>query len=273
MASTASALGDYLRARREQVQPEDVGLDAGPRRRVPGLRREELAMLSGISVDYYLRLEQGRDKHPSAQVLDALARALRLDIKATEHLHRLAGLHAARSPDAGTTPDDLDQLIDQIPLPVIVANRYQDVLAANAIACALSPGFAPGGNFLRWRLVAPAARDFFVDWDEAVEVAVSGLRESAGGDPEDPRLRALIDELSAASERFRDLWARADVGYRTGILHIRHPAVGDLYLRRTRFNVPESDVQVFIYHPEPASGSANALRTLADSERGNCCGN
>ena len=265
MATTASALGDFLRARREQIRPEDVGLNSGPRRRVPGLRREELAMLAGISVDYYLRLEQGRDERPSLQVLDALARALRLDVKAAEHLHRLAGLRAAHSPRpvAETAADGLDQLIDQISLPAIVTNRYQDVLAANAIARALSPGFAPGENFLRWRLLAPAARDFFVDWDEATEVAVSGLRESAAGDLGDPRLRALIDELSAASDRFRELWARADVGYRTGILHIRHPVVGDLYLRRTRLSVPDSDAEVFIYHPEPGSDSAKALAALA----------
>lgn len=262
-----SALGDFLRARREQVRPEDVGLKSGPRRRVPGLRREELAMLAGISVDYYLRLEQGRDVHPSSQVLDAIARALRLDVKATEHLHRLAGLQAAHSPRAvaETAAEGLDQLIDQISLPAIVANRYQDVLASNAIARALSPGFAPGENFLRWRLLAPAARDFFVDWDEATEVAVSGLRESAAGDLRDPRLQALIDELSAASDRFRELWARADVGYRTGILHMRHPVAGDLYLRRTRLSIPDSDTQVFIYHPEPDSDSAKALKALAAS--------
>jgi transcriptional regulator with XRE-family HTH domain len=265
MSATASALGNFLRARREQSRPEDVGLDSGPRRRVPGLRREELAMLAGISVDYYLRLEQGRDQHPSTQVLDALARALRLDVKATEHLYRLAGFQAARSPDAGTAAEDLDQLIEQISLPAIVTNRYQDVLAANAIARALSPGFAPGENFLRWRLLAPAARDFFVDWDEATEVAVSGLRESAAGDLGDPRLRALIDELSAASDRFRELWARADVGYRTGILHMRHPVAGDLYLRRTRLSVPDSDTQMFIYHPKPGSDSAKALEALAAS--------
>lgn len=267
MSPTASALGNFLRARREQIPPEDVGLHSGPRRRVPGLRREELATLAGISVDYYLRLEQGRDEHPSAQVVNALARALRLDIKATEHLHQLAGLRAVHisRPVAETTADRLDQLIHQISLPAIVTNRYQDVLAANAIARALSPGFAPGENFLRWRLLAPAARDFFVDWDEATEVAVSGLRESAGGDLGDPRLRALIDELSAASDRFRELWARADVGYRTGILHMRHPVAGDLYLRRTRLTVPDSDTQVFIYHPEPGSDSAKALEALAAS--------
>ena len=158
------------------------------------------------------------------------------------------------------------QLIDQIPLPAIVANRYQDVLAANAIARALSPGFAPGENFLRWRLLAPAARDFFVNWDEATEVVVSALRESTAGDLTDRRLRALIDELgSAGSDRFRELWARADVGYRTGILHMRHPVMGDLYLRRTRLSVPDSDADMFIYHPEPGSDSAEALAALAAS--------
>jgi MmyB-like transcription regulator ligand binding domain len=132
----------------------------------------------------------------------------------------------------GSAPEkvgnDLEQLIDQFSMPAIVANRYQDVLAANPIARALSPGFAPGETFLQWRLLAPAARRLYVDWDEATEVAVSGLREVAGTDRDDARLRALIDELLVKSERFRELWARADVGYRTGVVHTRHPKVGDL---------------------------------------------
>ena len=222
-------------------------------------------MLAGISSDYYLRLEQGRDKHPSSQVLDALARALRLDIKAAEHLHRLAGLTGARQPHSAfeTVADNLDQLIDQFSMPAIVANRYQDVLAANPIARALSPGFAPGENFLRWRLLAPAARELYVDWEEATEVAVSGLREVAGIDLDDPRMRALIDDLSVSSDRFRELWARADVGYRTGIVHMRHPTVGDVHLSRIRLNVPHSDEQhLLIYHAEPGSESAKALENL-----------
>jgi transcriptional regulator with XRE-family HTH domain len=234
VAAKGNALGDYLRARREQVRPEDVGLIPGARRRVRGLRREELAMLAGISSDYYLRLEQGRDKNPSAQVLDALARTLQLDIKGTQYLHQLASGSRSEQQDFETVADGLDELIDQFPMPAIVASRYQDVLAANPIACALSPGFAPGQNFLRWRLVDPAAREFFVDWDEATDVAVSGLREVAGSASDDPRMRALVDELSAASPRFRELWARADVGYRAGVTHMRHPDVGDLYLRRNR---------------------------------------
>ncbi|HZA10228.1 helix-turn-helix transcriptional regulator [Mycobacterium sp.] len=266
MAAKASALGDFLRARREQVRPEDVGLVAGARRRVAGLRREELALLAGISSDYYLRLEQGRDTHPSDQVLDSLARALRLDVKATEYLHQLARPSArgreARGVDA---TDGVEELIDQFPMPTIVASRCLDVLAANPVARALSPGFAPGQNFLSWRLLDPAARELYVDWDEATDVAVSGLREAAGSDPDDPRLRSLIDELSAASERFRELWARADVGYRVGVIHMRHPKVGDLYLYPNRFSVPHSGGQhMLVYRAEPGSDSAKALEALRE---------
>jgi transcriptional regulator with XRE-family HTH domain len=271
VAVESNALGEYLRARRAQVRPVDVGLIAGARRRVRGLRREELATLAGISSEYYLRLEQGRDKNPSAQVLDALARALQLDIKATEYLHQLAGLTGSRGHHASVeaAADGTDELIDQFAMPAIVASRCLDVLAANSIARALSPGFAPGQNFLRWRLLDPAARDLYVNWDEATDVAVSGLREAAGSDPEDPRLRSMIDELSASSERFRELWARADVGYRVGVIHMRHPKVGDLYLHRNRFNIPHSGGQhLLIYRAEPGSKSAaalDALRTVASA--------
>src|SRR6201993_2117709 len=129
MAVRANALGDYLRARREQVQPEDVGLVAGARRRVAGLRREELALLAGISSDYYLRLEQGRDKNPSAQVLDALARALRLDVKATEYLRQLASPTGGRrdAPVAEIAADSTEELIEQFTMPAIVASRALDV--------------------------------------------------------------------------------------------------------------------------------------------------
>ena len=268
MAERVNALGDYLRARREQVRPEDVGLVAGSRRRVSGLRREELAFLAGISADYYLRLEQGRDKNPSAQVLDALARALRLDIKATEYLHQLASPPPARRDNADEAlPDGTQELIDQFVMPAIVASRCLDVLAANAAAQALSPGFAPGQNFLRWRLLEPFARELYVNWDEATDVAVSGLREAAGSDPDDPRVQSLINELSAASERFRELWARAEVGYRIGVLHMRHPKVGDLYLHRYRLNIPHTGGQhMLIYHAAPGSDSARALEALRSTD-------
>jgi transcriptional regulator with XRE-family HTH domain len=139
MAVKANALGDYLRARRQQVRPADVGLVPGARRRVAGLRREELALLAGISAEYYLRLEVGRDKKPSPQVVEALARALQLDIKATRYLHQLANpviSHWGQS-ILDAVVEGLDQLVDELPFPAIVASRYQDVLAANPIAQAL----------------------------------------------------------------------------------------------------------------------------------------
>jgi transcriptional regulator with XRE-family HTH domain len=264
VATATNALGDYLRSRRAQIRPEDVGLIAGARRRVHGLRREELATLAGISAEYYLRLEQGRDKNPSPQILDALARALQLDINATEYLYQLAsGRHVAQ-PDIDTAADDLDRLIAQMPMPAIVANRYQDVLASNAVARALSPSYMPGQNFLRWRLVDPAAKEFFVDWNEATDIAVSGLREVAGSASDDPRMRALIDEMSAVSDRFRELWARAEVGYRAGITHVCHPVVGELYLHRNRLSVPNSGGQhLIVFYADSGSPSAEALRKLA----------
>lgn len=265
MAADGNALGDYLRARRGQVQPDDVGLIAGARRRVRGLRREELATLAGISSEYYLRLEQGRDKNPSAQILDALARVLLLDVQATAYLHQLANVAGNRRGHVNveTAADGADELIEQFGMPAVVASRCLDVLAANSLARALSPGFEPGQNFLLWRFVEPAARELFVDWDEATDVAVSGLREAAVDDPDDPRLRSVINELSTVSARFRELWARADVGYRVGVIHMRHQKVGDLYLHRNRFNIPNSGGQhLLTYRAEPGSASAAALDAL-----------
>jgi transcriptional regulator with XRE-family HTH domain len=268
MVVKANTLGDFLRARRQHLRPEDAGLIPGPRRRVPGLRREELAMLAGISAEYYLRLEVGRDKNPSAQVIEALARALQLDIKATKYLYQLANPVISRWDQSvlDAAAEGLDELIDQLPFPAIVANRYQDVLAANAIAQALSPGFAPGQNFLRWRLLDPAARELYVDWEDATDAAVSGLRELAGAVPDDPRMQTLIAELSSASPRFRELWAHASVGYRLGTMHLRHPRVGDLYLCRNQLNVPHVanaiGQHLLIYRAEPGSDSAIALAEL-----------
>jgi transcriptional regulator with XRE-family HTH domain len=263
VAQGASALGDYLRARREQLRPEDVGLVAGKRRRVAGLRREELATLAGISSAYYLRLEQGRVTNPSAQVVDALARALHLDAKARRYLHELADPRGGDTFEPEMAAHGLAEVIEEMLIPAIVLNRYRDVLAANPIARALSPEFTPGENSLRFRLLDPAARGFYVDWEEATEVAVSGLRELSGSCPTDPRMRALIAELSDASPRFRELWGLAEVGYRLGVHHMRHPQVGDLYLHRHRLNAPyPGGDHVLMYRAEPGSDSARALETL-----------
>jgi transcriptional regulator with XRE-family HTH domain len=271
VAARANALGDYLRARREQICPEDVGLVAGARRRVAGLRREEVATLAGISSAYYLRLEQGQDTHPSGQVVEALARALLLDLKATEYLHRLANAAGSSRPQSAedTAAESLCQLIDQLPVPVSVGNRYFDTLASNPCARALSPGLEPGENLLCWIFLDPAARDLYVDWDRVTDIAVSEFREVAGTDLGDPRLRAMIDELSAHSPRFHELWERADVGYRPGPMHIRHPQLGDLHLHRTRLRVPHSHGQhMLIYHAEPGSESAQALEALRARPKG-----
>jgi transcriptional regulator with XRE-family HTH domain len=266
VAHEASALGDFLRARREQLRPEDVGLVGGKRRRVAGLRREELATLAGISSAYYLRLEQGRVTSPSDQVVDALARALRLDRKATRYLRELAAPREGDTSELEAAAHGLAEFIEDFSMPAVVFNRYRDVVAANLIARALSPEFTPGQNSLRYRLLDPAARQFYGNWDEATEIAVCGLRELGGSCPADPRMRALIAELSEASARFRELWGRADVGYRLGIHHMRHPRVGDLYLYRYRLNAPyPGGDHVIMYRAEPGSDSARALEVLRSS--------
>ena len=161
-----------------------------------------------------------------------------------------------------TVTQRLRQLIDQVPFPAMVCNRYLDVLAANAYARALTPGATPGHNRMCSVFLDPAARERFVNWDELTDIAVCEFREAAG-DLDDPRVRALLDELSAGSERFRELWARGDVGHSTGIVHTRHPEVGDFFLHRTRLVVPHSGGQLLLlYHAEPGSESARALQKL-----------
>jgi transcriptional regulator with XRE-family HTH domain len=267
----ANHLGEYLRARRARVTPAEVGLVPGPRRRLAGLRRDELAMLAGISSEYLQRLEQGRDRHPSTEVLDSIARALRMDAKATAHLHQLA--HSAsrphRAPLEHVSPT-IAELIDQFPMPAVVMDRYLDVLAANPIARALFPGRQVGQNFSRWLFVDPAARQVYPDWDDAAALTVRGLREGSADDPDDPRLLALISELSSASERFKRLWEQADVGYTKGISHVRHPAVGDLYLTRTQLDLAQSPGQYIItWHAPANSASTQALDKLRVSLQNN----
>jgi transcriptional regulator with XRE-family HTH domain len=265
VARKADALGDYLTARRKQVRPEDVGLDPGWRRRVAGLRREEVASLAGISVAYYLRLEQGHVTHPSEQVVDALARALQLDVEGTEHLCQLAHLPGkhGQEPVAQMIADRVDRLIDQFPMPAAIVNRCLDVRASNPCARALSPEYTIGENVLRWRILEPAARQLYSNWEFASENLVRGLREVAVTDLNDRRLRALIDELTEASPFFRQLWERADVGYRVGTIKMCHPRVGELELYRNRLTLPHSGGQhILIYHAEPQSVTARALEVL-----------
>ncbi|MDG4809365.1 helix-turn-helix transcriptional regulator [Micromonospora sp. WMMD1120] len=265
MTST-NALGEYLRSRRELVRPQDVGLPAGGRRRVAGLRREELAMLAGISADYYLRLEQGRGQRPSAQVLDALARVLQLDADSTAYLHELAAPKPRRRARRRTeqVPVGIAQMIDQMPLPAFVQNKYLDVLAANALGRALSPSYHPGTNLLRAVFLDPAERDLHQDWDRATADAVAGLRAVSATDVEDPYLAALVGDLSLRSERFRRLWARHDVHKRVGgTSSIKHPEVGLMHLRHEKLAITGTDGQLLvIYHAEPHTAAAQALALL-----------
>ena len=259
-------LGDYLRARRAQVRPEDAGVVVTGVRRTPGLRREEVATLAGISADYYLRLEQGRDRNPSTQVLDALARVLRLDATARAHLHELAAGPAPARPRLRreTVPTGVAMLLTSIGLPAFVENRRFDVLAANPLAEALSTGMRPGANRLRSFVLDEREHALWTDWEAALEGLVAGFRTSIGAGEGDPAVARLVGELSLVSEPFRRAWARHDVRPLAGATsRLRHPQVGDLELRREKLPLADTDGQILVvYHAEPGSPSAERLALL-----------
>lgn len=267
--SRPNALGEYLRARRELTDPADAGLPVVGVRRTPGLRREEVATLAGISADYYLRLEQGRDRNPSPQVLESLARVFRLDAIATEHLLSLSTARPAarRRPRREVVPTGITQLLDAINLPAFVESRMFDVLAANRLAGAVSPNLRPGVNRLRTIFLDPAEQALHPDWEKTAGGLVAGFRTSVGGDVDDPRIVQLIGELSLGSEKFRRLWARHDVtALAGGSMRLRHPRLGILELRREKLPIADSGGQILaIYHAEPGSESARALDSLRSS--------
>jgi transcriptional regulator with XRE-family HTH domain len=263
-------LGEYLRARRELVTAEQAGLAGVGRRRVPGLRREEVAMLAGISVDYYLRLERGRDRNPSVQVLQAIARVLQLDDEHVAHLLSLVADHPRRTrrrPRRETAPASTVELLPSLPHPAFVEGRYFDVLAANAMATALSPRLSVGGNQLLDLFLDPAERALHLDWDGTTKCYVSSLRKSVGADTDDQRLIELIGELSVASPRFRALWSRHDVSTQRGAsVPFDHPQVGEIRLHRERLAISGTDgITLVVYHPEAGSSDAEKLALLGSS--------
>jgi transcriptional regulator with XRE-family HTH domain len=262
----SNTLGEYLRARRELVDPADAGLRATGVRRTPGLRREEVATLAGISADYYLRLEQGRDRNPSPQVLQALARVFGLDATATQYLLSLSGACPAprTRPRREVVPTGIRQLLDVLGLPAFVESRMFDVLAANRLATALSPSIRPGENRLRSLFLDEDERDLQPDWESAIAGMVASFRASVGTETDDPRIAQLVGELSLASEPFRRLWARHDVTPLAGApTRMRHPLVGTLELRREKLPIGDSGGQLLvIYHAEPGSESARSLALL-----------
>jgi transcriptional regulator with XRE-family HTH domain len=262
---SANVLGEFLRARRELVSPEDVGLPRAGLRRVPGLRREEVAMLAGISAEYYLRLEQGRDRNPSAQVLDAIAQVLQLDAESASYLVQLAQPTSRQRPRRRErVPVGVELLLRSVNVPAFVVNKYWDVLAANPLAEALSPLMAPGVNRLVALFTDPAAQEYHPDWEQGTTAVVAQLRADAGADANDARLGSLVGELSLKSDRFRKLWARHDVRRgESATSLIRHPRVGDLHLYREKLAIAGTDGLVLtIYHAEPGSHSADALVLL-----------
>ncbi|MEU7555757.1 helix-turn-helix transcriptional regulator [Streptomyces sp. NPDC044571] len=278
-------LGDFLRSRRARIRPEDSGLPfLGGRRRVPGLRREELAQLAGVSVDYYTRFEQGRAENVSDAVLGAVASALRLDATETAHLTRLvrtAGRGA--QPTAGDGDDGggaavqevrpgLRRLLESIPqTPAFVIGRRTDILAWNPLFAALITDFgalAPEQrNKARLVFLDPGVRGRYVNWEAKARDLVAYLRLDRGRHPYDGRFTALIEELRARSPEFAGLWARQEVRLKShGGYHLRHPVVGELTLAYESLNLPDDpDQSLITYTAEAGSPSEAALRILADA--------
>ncbi|GAB2497749.1 helix-turn-helix transcriptional regulator [Promicromonospora xylanilytica] len=270
MSDSTNALGAYLRARRELVTPQQAGIPDSGVRRVPGLRREEVAMLAGISADYYLRLERGRDRNPSGQVLDALARVLRLDDDHVAHLRTLvaeAPPQRKRRPGDEAPPAGALKLLDALVQPAFIEGPYFDVVASNALARALSPRLVPGRNQLRDLFLDPDEQDLYPDWKDVTECFVANLRQAVGKDVDDPRFVELAQELSQASPRFRQLWARHEVrGQRGTPMRLDHPQVGELTVNRERLEISGADgLMLVVLHPDAGSSDADKLALLASA--------
>ncbi|KAA9375813.1 helix-turn-helix domain-containing protein [Microbispora cellulosiformans] len=274
MAGTNRELADFLRRARGQVDPSRAGLPPDGRvRRVPGLRREEVALLAGVSTDYYARLEQGRRIVPSTAVVEAIGRALGLDDAGRAYLHDLVGMTAApvrrRSRGVQRVRPGLYQLLDALDgEPALVLGRRTDVLAANAMAKALFTDFdrmPPGQrNYARWMFLDDA-RSLFVDWEVQARAAVESLRLDAGRDPDDQATVALIADLREHSREFAHWWEQHRVHQRThGSKRLRHPLVGELTVEYETLSLPgDPETTLFVYTAEPGSSSKRALDLLA----------
>lgn len=266
---------DFLMSRRARLQPTDVGISgAALRRRVPGLRREEVAMLAGMSVDYYVRLERGNLVGASQGVLDAVARALRLSEIEHAHLLDMARVANTTGPKGQSAFPDrirprLQQLLDALSTPACVRNGRADFLAANALGRALyAPMFsAPTGvpNMARFLFLDPRARDFFPDWGKLARELVAVLRAEAGRHPFDKPLTDLIGELSVRSREFQVWWAEREVfAHRSGVKRFHHPVVGDIESVFESSELTAHDgLTLVLYSTEPGSASEQALALLA----------
>ncbi|MEV1172497.1 helix-turn-helix transcriptional regulator [Nonomuraea sp. NPDC049784] len=268
-------LGEFLRTRRAKLSPDQAGLTPKPTtRRVPGLRREEIAQLAGVSVDYYIRLERGRDVNVSEAVLNAVARALQLTDDERSHLFALARPTRARPrplPPQRVRPDLYRLLETLTDVPALIVGRRTDVLATNRLARALYTDFDAlpqrERNMARFIFLDEAARTLYRDWKGIARTTVAALRLYAGQHPHDPQLGQLIGELSLRDPDFRRWWADHDISRRTyGTKHFHHPLVGDLTLHYEALTVAgDPDQTLGVYSAEPASPSDHTLRLLAGS--------
>lgn len=264
---TSNDLGDFLRAHRARLRPDDVGLASYGARRVAGLRREEVAVLAGMNSDYYARLEQGRERSPSPQILESISGALRMDDEAREHMFRLAGTapDGERPQPRENVSHALRQLLDGYSTAAaFVLNPANDFLASNALADALFSPFEDMDNMARMTFLDPAARSFFTQWGRAAEAVVAGLRHAMGLDRHYRRLHDLVSSLSQESEEFAALWSSHTVHGKTRAgKELVHPDVGALDLTYQTFDVRGAPgQQLVIYHAEPGSPGAQALALL-----------
>ncbi|XAS67722.1 helix-turn-helix transcriptional regulator [Micrococcaceae bacterium Sec5.7] len=270
----SAEFGKFLKAMRSRLRPEDAGVaETAGARRVPGLRREEVARLADVSTDYYTRLEQGRNIHPSRAVLDSVARALRLDSGEQAHMMDLLE-HCAESarspvPVQGVRPA-LRQLLDAVgDIPALVLGRRTDVLAGNRMAFLLFADFPglPAGkrNLTRWLILDPVARELFRDWKTVAAEAAGALRVDVGRHPNDAQANQLVGELAVHSEHFRQWWVGHRIGTRSaGSVRLHHPAVGDLELNFENLVLPDDPDQMLrVYSAKPGSPSADALTLLS----------
>jgi transcriptional regulator with XRE-family HTH domain len=270
----ADDIAEFLSSRRANVTPEQVGLHVSGKRRVPGLRREEVATLAGVSIDYYKKLERGNLSGVSDSVLEAVARALQLDDAERAHLFDLARAANPATPRRRRSVPQavrpvVQRILDGMALPAIVRNSRVDYLAANDLGRALyaplfeSPEQPP--NSARFTFLDPAAPEFFVDWEKTARDLVAHLRSEAGRNPYDRGLTDLVGELSVRSDEFRTWWGAHNVRFhQTGIKKLRHPVVGELELSSDVMELPaEAGLTMSVYTAEPGSRSEEALSLLA----------
>jgi transcriptional regulator with XRE-family HTH domain len=273
--SAQTELGRFLRARRERIRPDDVGLPGGTRtRRTPGLRREELATLAGVSIDYYTRIERGKETRPSPAVVDALARALRLDDEERDFLRALAAQAARRAPEPRPMPPrtvrpSVRLLLETLrPNPAYVLSRTNDMLATNPGGMRLMPGIAEWParqrNSIRYTFLHPSARGLWPHWEHKAKACVAHLRAVAGRDPDAPDLAGLVGELIVKSADFSKLWERYDV--RTlgeGEKDFRHPDVGPMTLTNEVLTLGRTDSQrLVVYMAAPGTPDHDAMTLL-----------